>query len=303
MPDMKKIRQLLIDLGIFAGVLLVVFIVWQLLTPRPMKVRSHQESVQKTKVVQPKKVKKTLHLVAVGDSLTHGVGDEQNKEGYVSRIAAKIKTETGHPVATENYGVTGDTSVQIEKRVRTQPTLQANLKKADIITLTVGGNDLMAVLQNNFLDLDQKQITAGQKAYQTHLMTLFRQIRQQNPTAPIFVMGVYNPFYVYFPEITGMSKAVTAWNKTVKEVANDFESAYYINSDRLLTHGDGHYVKQTKSLAKMDSSKLQKTLAENEHLNPYISDDDHFHPNQKGYQLITNAFWQQMNAHQKDWTK
>ncbi len=87
------------------------------------------------------------------------------------------------------------------------------------------------------------------------------QIRKYNPDAPIFIMGVYNPFYVYFPEITGMSKAVAEWNQTAKTVANDFKDTYYVNSDRMLTRGDGHFVKQTKSLAKMDSAQLQKNIS------------------------------------------
>lgn len=89
-------------------------------------------------------------MVAIGDSLTHGVGDETNKEGYVSLVANQIQQATKHPVKTANFGVTGDTSVQITKRVQKQKPLQQQLAKADIVTLTVGGNDLMAVLQNNF---------------------------------------------------------------------------------------------------------------------------------------------------------
>ncbi|MCP8859130.1 SGNH/GDSL hydrolase family protein [Latilactobacillus curvatus] len=303
MSRLKKARQILIDLGLFAGAILVVFIIWQLLTPRlnqaPKTVTSTSSA---DKVIKSKpKPKKTLQLVAIGDSLTHGVGDETNKEGYVSLVANQIQQATKHPVKTANFGVTGDTSVQITKRVQKQKPLQQQLAKADIVTLTVGGNDLMAVLQNNFFELNQRRITTGQQKYQANLTTLMMQIRKYNPDAPIFIMGVYNPFYVYFPEITGMSKAVAEWNQTAKTVANDFKDTYYVNSDRMLTRGDGHFVKQTKSLAKMDSAQLQKTLAANEHLNPYISPDDHFHPNHKGYQWVTKAFWQVMKAHKQTW--
>jgi len=300
---LKKTRQLLIDLGILVGAIVIVFVIWQLLTPKPKQVTNATEKTAQTESVQASQPKQTLQLVAIGDSLTHGVGDETNKGGYVPLVAQKIKQATGHPVATVNYGVTGEKSYQIEKRIREKTTIQKKLKQADLITLTVGGNDLMAVLQDDFFELDQAKVTAGQKQYQTHLTTLLTQIRQQNPDAPIFIMGVYNPFYVYFPEITGMSKAVTLWNQTAKTAAKEFKGIYYINSDQDLTHGDGHYVKQTKSLAKMDSTQMQKTLAANEHLNPYISDTDHFHPNQKGYQLLTKSFWSVMKAHQKQWLK
>lgn len=300
---MKKIRQLLIDVGVLFGAVVIVFMIWQFFAPKPKQINPTTNQATKTHSVQASRPKTKLRLVAIGDSLTHGVGDETQKGGYVPLVAQQIKKATGHPVATVNYGVTGDKSTQIEKRIEQQSQIQKQLKKADLITLTVGGNDLMAVLQNDFFELNQKQIAAGQKQYQTHLSTLLAVIRQQNPKAPIFILGVYNPFYVYFPEITGMSKAVTVWNQTAQTVANNFTNIYYVNSDRYLTHGDGHYVKQTKSLAKMNSTELQKTLAANEHLNPYISDTDHFHPNQKGYQLLTKSFWSVMQKHQKQWLK
>ncbi|WP_057908503.1 SGNH/GDSL hydrolase family protein [Latilactobacillus graminis] len=298
---MKKARQILIDLGLFIGVILGVFIIWQLFMPRPNQI---QKTVISTRTSQKRintKKQKTLQLVAIGDSLTHGVGDESHKEGYVSLIADQIKQVTNHPVKTTNYGVTGDTSVQIEKRVRSQKSLQKKLSKANIVTLTVGGNDLMTVLQNNFFELNQSRIIAGQKKYQAHLLTLMTQIRKYNPEAPVFILGVYNPFYVYFPEITGMSKAVAEWNKTAQAVADDFKTVYYVDSNRMITRGDGHFVKQTQSLAKMDSTQLKKTLAANENLNPYISPDDHFHPNHLGYQRITKALWYVMDAHKQTW--
>ena len=86
MSRLKKARQILIDLGLFAGAILVVFIIWQLLTPRPNQAPKTVTSTSSAdKVIKSKpKPKKTLQLVAIGDSLTHGVGDETNKEGYVS---------------------------------------------------------------------------------------------------------------------------------------------------------------------------------------------------------------------------
>ena len=54
--------------------------------------QNHRQSSPVTKTTaQPRYVeKKSVRLVAVGDSLTHGQGDEEKKGGYVSIINHKI---------------------------------------------------------------------------------------------------------------------------------------------------------------------------------------------------------------------
>ncbi len=46
-----------------------------------------------------------------------------------------------------NYGVSGNTSQQILKRMTTDPQIEKDLEKADLLTLTVGGNDVLAVIR------------------------------------------------------------------------------------------------------------------------------------------------------------
>ena len=58
-------------------------------------------------------------------------------------IKQKLNKEHNVSVTTKNFGKTGDRSDQIEKRVETSKNIQDFLKDADVITMTVGGNDLM----------------------------------------------------------------------------------------------------------------------------------------------------------------
>lgn len=134
--------------------------------------------------------KQDISLVGLGDSLTHGVGDPENNGGYVHMIKQKLNKEHNVSVTTKNFGKTGDRSDQIEKRVETSKNIQDSLKDADVITMTVGGNDLMQVMQNNFMALAanklDKVMPKEEEKYDAKLSSLFTAVRKYNSKAPIF---------------------------------------------------------------------------------------------------------------------
>lgn len=107
------------------------------------------KSSNSSEIKTPKYVEKeNVKVVALGDSLTHGEGDETNNGGYVGIIKNKIEHRYRQTqVTTVNYGVTGDRSDQILDRLTQQTQLRKDLQDADVITMTVGGNDLMQILK------------------------------------------------------------------------------------------------------------------------------------------------------------
>lgn len=56
-----------------------------------------------------------------------------------------------------------------------------------MITLTVGGNDLMKVISSNIFDLKVSSFNRPQKAYQRRVRRLLEEIREYNEKAPIYV--------------------------------------------------------------------------------------------------------------------
>lgn len=228
-----------------------------------------------------------LVLTAVGDSLTHGVGDTTSQGGYVPLIAQDIQVETGMKVATTNFGVTGDTSTQIKKRVVKDKQLIKQLKRADVITMTVGGNDLMHVLQSNLLDIKTADVTTGINKFQKHLKSLVKAIRQDNPDAPLYIFGIYNPFYVYFPNVTKMQTSVHRWNNQTQKTIGKMDNTYYVDIDSVLTKGDSG-----SSASATDAAKA---------VNRLIYGKDHFHPNNAGYVRMTAQLWDVMKQSEDDW--
>lgn len=230
----------------------------------------------------------TVNVVAVGDSLTHGVGDTTGQGGYVPLIAEDIRVETGATVNTSNYGVTGDTSLQILKRVRTNTNMQSDLKQANAITLTVGGNDLMHILQNNLNKINLKKVDQGIDTFQTHIQTLIAQIRKYNGNAPIYLFSIYNPFYVYFPNLTKMQTSVKEWNAATEKTVGQLHRVHFVDVNKTLSYG---------TASDQRSMKAGKSSVTN-HL---IYTKDHFHPNNAGYVKMTAKLWSSMSATEDEW--
>lgn len=269
---------------------------------------SHQQTATST----PRKVeKKNVTLVALGDSLTHGQGDEDNQGGYVGIIKRQIeKKYTKTNVTAVNYGVTGDRSDQILTRLNQQKQLQSDLKKADVITMTVGGNDLMQTLEKNVLgsqsDVTNSVDQAG-KTYQKKLTKLFTAVRKENPTAPIFVISIYNPFYAYFPDVTVINQSITKWNRLTKQSLAKYPHTHFVDINRLMTYGQYKTKAQRQQLVqeekqanqgKVSQARVLKIMNNKDHnLNQYISTDDNFHPNHRGYVKIADQLFKAMTKY------
>ncbi|MCI1985936.1 MAG: SGNH/GDSL hydrolase family protein [Lactobacillus sp.] len=276
----QTIRALLVVLA----VAVVTFAGWQAFGPKVEA--THLQGVA-TKV-------RPLKLVGVGDSLTHGVGDATSSGGYVPLIKADLEASGQYTVSTANFGITGNTAKQVQHRLDTQPKLQHAIKQADVITLTVGGNDLMAVLQKNFFNISTKDVTAGNAQFQKRLGKLLSTMRQENPEAPIYVFGIYNPFYVYFPKLTAMSTSVKEWNQATQATLAKHSQAYYVDIDSVLTKGG-------TTASKADKASLKQALAGDEDANPLIFSEDHFHPNNAGYAQMTKQLWTKMEQTRSAW--
>lgn len=233
-------------------------------------------------------VKKNVHYTAVGDSLTEGVGDTLKSGGFVPLVAQAL--EDDYPVQSveiDNYGVSGDRSDQILKRIKQDEKLQEDVTSADIITLTVGGNDIMKVIKNNVFGLKTSSFKRPMEKYQTHLTEIFKQMRSLNKTAPIYVVGVYNPFYINFPDITEMQTIIENWDDATKEVISKESNAYFVAINEVISKGteDSNALHVTE-----DSTENEGDL--NTVRNKALYEKDNFHPNTTGYQLMTHEIMQ-----------
>ena len=246
------------------------------------------------RMTKPKTAAKeiTYTYVALGDSLTEGVGDSTKQGGFVPILAQSLSNENDGQYQPVNYGVAGNTSAQILDRLKKQPDLQKDLKKARVMTLTVGGNDLRKVVVDHLSDFSLSDIQKPLKNYTANLKEIIKKARKDNPHLPIYVVGIYNPLYLNFPELTSIQTAVDRWNETTEETIAQFDQVYFVPINDLLYKGiDG----------KMGVSEVSdgKTTV----INDALYEEDSFHPNNTGYEKMKQVILEKINATKKTWSQ
>ncbi|ASF41088.1 hypothetical protein CEH05_18745 [Halobacillus halophilus] len=203
-------------------------------------------------------VRQNLDIVAIGDSLTQGVGDSTDNDGYVGIIEDTINSN--QPLETldiANYGVRGNRTDQLLERMETEEISQS-LREADVVIITIGANDVMKVVKNNFSSLNYEQFQEAQKGYKERLNEIFQRVENLNPDVPIYLVGLYNPFEYYFNNIPELGQIMSDWNRVSKEVISNYEQAEFIPIKDIF-------------------------LGAEEEL---LWKEDYFHPNEKGYKRI-----------------
>ncbi len=234
----------------------------------------------------------TFSYVALGDSLTEGVGDSTNQGGFVPILSRQVETDYHYRVTSKNYGVAGNTSQQILTRMQDKADIQKDLKQADLMTLTVGGNDVMAVLRKNLADLSLDSFTKPAQAYQERLRKIIELARQDNKDLPIYILGIYNPFYLNFPDLTQIQDVVDSWNDGTQAVTDEYDNVYFVPVNDLLYKGiDGQ-----EGVAEASDSQSNTSVK-----NDALFEKDHFHPNNTGYQIMANAVLEKINETKDKW--
>ncbi|HFU4466197.1 TPA: SGNH/GDSL hydrolase family protein [Streptococcus suis] len=229
----------------------------------------------------------TLTYLALGDSLTEGIGDTTGQGGFVPLLAQSLTNDYGYEVDYQNFGISGNTSNQILKRMKEKQELKTALQEANLLTITVGGNDLRKVIIKNIANLKLSTFDKPAKEYGKRLESIIQVARKDNPTLPIYVIGIYNPFFLSLPELTEMQVIVDNWNATTEETIAKYENVHFVGINDLLYKG----LEGEAGVSQLGQSQSNNLLYE----------EDQFHPNNTGYEIIKKAVLEKMNETEKSW--
>ena len=234
--------------------------------------------------------KKVVTYVAIGDSLTKGVGDSTNQGGFVPLLAQSLTNETGLEFKVINYGVSGNTSGQILSRMQEKKEIGKDLKQAQLLTITVGGNDLRKAILEDTSNLDLDRFEKASKTYEKNLKQIIELARKDNPDLPVYVVGIYNPLYLNFPDLTELQTLVDQWNQRTEETLSAYQGVYFVPINDLLYKGiDGK------------SGVTESELGKETVTNDALYDEDSFHPNNTGYEIMKEAVLEKIHATEKKW--
>jgi len=213
----------------------------------------------------PKKSGQRLVLV-LGDSLARGTGDEDGR-GFAQRLLPLLRP--AGPVELANLGVDGATSEDV-RRLAESANVLTLARSADVIVLSLGGNDLSRTLPRSTGTPVQvvEDIGRSRDQFADNLRTVLRLLRQANPSAPISIIGLYNPFSSDRRAQIG-SSLIGRWNAVANETALGFSRVVVVPTFDLFQTG-------TENLAV-----------------------DQFHPNGKGYAMIAERIAQGLPGAQR----
>ncbi|MCL2299277.1 MAG: GDSL-type esterase/lipase family protein [Firmicutes bacterium] len=155
-------------------------------------------------------------FLVLGDSIAAGSGVYINKErrAYANLVAAA----KGYDLT--NYGAGGDTSAHLLEKVARQDNTRRAVRQADIIAVSIGGNDLMhaqdfAALVIEGLLGDYTQMEPILASYRENFAGIVKGIRALNPEALLIVQTLYNPAFplpslreAYGTAIQGINAAI-----------------------------------------------------------------------------------------------
>jgi lysophospholipase L1-like esterase len=202
-------------------------------------------------------------VLVLGDSLSHGTGDPSGR-GYATDVVQFLR-RTG-PVEAANLAVAGAESSDVLALVG-----GANVKSlaasADLILLSVGGNDLSHSFGRAGAPAEAlTAVTTSRAQFTRNLRTIMEELRGANPSAPIRVLGLYQPFSGEGREVRIGASMILSWNSMIAETALGFPNVAAIPAFDLF------------------QGRADRLAA------------DQFHPNRDGYRAIADRVIQSLPA-------
>lgn len=166
-------------------------------------------------------------VVAIGDSLTQGVGDVTGNGGYVGMLEDALNSADETIVEFENYGKRGRRTDQLLKYLE-DPKVSTSISDSDIVLITIGANDIMQVIKENFTNITLDDFKEARVEYKDRLRKIFEKIYSLNPHAEVYFIGFYDPFGRFFPKIKELGVIVQNWNEIGKNVTEKYDNATFI---------------------------------------------------------------------------
>lgn len=209
----------------------------------------------------------SIHYIALGDSLTRGIGDESDKYGFTGRLASYLEEQPKiEKVHFDNRGKNGRRSDQLLNLLK-RGHYDEELKKANLISITLGGNDVMKIVKSDVFNLKEKMFMKALDPFEKRYMEIITEIRARNKNAPILIVGFYNPFSIITDETATFDGILSAWNDTIEKVANEDSNACFVPVADLFTSNDD-----------------------------LVYHTDFFHPNANGYKRMTKRVIERLRS-------
>ena len=207
------------------------------------------------------KVVITLLYVALGDSITAGYG----VAGPFSfpNLYANFLRRHDKALHVLNLGVNGLTTSGLLNLLKFNQSIRHSIAQASLITLTIGSNDLLRLIDSSHQRLNQAQIPVIFGNMNKTLGLVGQEIRILNPNVVVKVATLYNP--------------LTGWG---------LYANYYGLVQGMIDKANAIIITWAKSFGEVVVYLDREFIGKE----PLLISQDHAHPNALGYQVIAKAF-------------
>ncbi|SHI39390.1 Lysophospholipase L1 [Dethiosulfatibacter aminovorans DSM 17477] len=187
-------------------------------------------------VEKPQEYVGEYRIIALGDSLARGTGDISG-EGFVGRMVESGDLNGGKPVNLYNLSVEGMRSIELVEQVKDPQTVEG-FADADIIIISIGGNDLRDILNESAVD-QAEAFQSALGAYLYNVDFILKSIRSANEGGLVVFLGLFNPG-------DGDDKTrnmyLLEWNNRTWQLMEMYENTLYVPTYDLFKYNSNEYI-------------------------------------------------------------
>lgn len=225
--------------------------------------------------------------VALGDSLAFGITEENGfGKSYADFFGEFLSNEIEVTSFNKGFSFPGYTTVNIledlqnnvEKVSYGEPenvkmTISEALADAEIITLSVGANDVLRTLnrdEQGGLVFEVADVVASIQLMATNANQILQQVSALSPEAQVYVMGFYNPFPALTEQASQINFLVEQMDAALQQVVD----------------ANGMHFVSVKDVLASDFAT-------------YLPNPLNIHPSEAGYTAMAEQFftvWESVNA-------
>jgi lysophospholipase L1-like esterase len=150
-------------------------------------------------------VPEAQYYVALGDSISAGTNNQNllgNSYRYTNTFSSSLAgIFSGTSYSYKNDSVPGDDTDDLLLKLQTDSTTRSDVSKATIITISIGGNNLLSTASaRGYSEINEAAATAGVNNFISDLPAIVAQINSLHTAGhlpQIYIMDMYNLFHPY----------------------------------------------------------------------------------------------------------
>ncbi len=189
----------------------------------------------------------TISPIILGDSLARGTGDPAGL-GIGGRLDQELRRRNIRATRTVNIAVAGARTPDLLRQLDSR-NVQTIVAQSNVIIVSIGGNDLWG--GTDWRTATRSNPETVMAAVLERIEKIVGKIREENPRARIFIIGLYNPF-VSTPAGRQLSSLVNRWNAklierfsadpnvTIVQTSDIFASRDRLSADRFHPGDEGY---------------------------------------------------------------